>query len=105
VLLSVTKYPYYYKNSFANSLYDLKWLDNMYTGPQILDKYSQKIVWTYRTGPIHVNRTVDWPLSELHLMKLHQILKSVLPEDEDGASPRNVVFKRIDAALRPRKLY
>ena len=28
-----------------------------------------------------------------------------LPEDGDGASPRNVVFKRIDAAVRPRKLY
>jgi hypothetical protein len=30
---------------------------------------------------------------------------SVLPEDGDGASPRNVVFKRIDAAVRPRKIY
>jgi hypothetical protein len=30
---------------------------------------------------------------------------SVLPEDGDGASPRNVVFKRIDAAVRPRRLY
>jgi hypothetical protein len=29
----------------------------------------------------------------------------VLPEDGDGASPRNVVFKRVDAALRPRRLY
>jgi hypothetical protein len=29
---------------------------------------------------------------------------SVLPEDGDGASPRNVVFKRIDAAVRPRRL-
>jgi hypothetical protein len=29
----------------------------------------------------------------------------VLPEDGDGASPRNVVFKRIDAAVRPRRLY
>jgi hypothetical protein len=28
-----------------------------------------------------------------------------LPEDGDGASPRNVVFKRIDAAVRPRRLY
>jgi hypothetical protein len=28
-----------------------------------------------------------------------------LPEDGDGASPRNVVFKQIDAAVRPRKLY
>jgi hypothetical protein len=27
------------------------------------------------------------------------------PEDGDGASPRNVVFKRIDAAVRPRRLY
>jgi hypothetical protein len=26
-------------------------------------------------------------------------------EDGDGASPRNVVFKQIDAAVRPRKLY
>jgi hypothetical protein len=32
-------------------------------------------------------------------------IKSVLPEDGDGASPRNVVFKRIDAAVRPRKLH
>jgi hypothetical protein len=32
-------------------------------------------------------------------------VKSVLPEDGDGASPRNVVFKRIDAAVRPRKLH
>jgi hypothetical protein len=32
-------------------------------------------------------------------------LKSVLPEDGDGASPRNVVFKRVDAAVRPRRLY
>jgi hypothetical protein len=32
-------------------------------------------------------------------------VKSVLPEDGDGAIPRNVVFKRIDAAVRPRKLY
>jgi hypothetical protein len=32
-------------------------------------------------------------------------VKSVLPEDGDGASPRNVVFKRIDAAVRPRRLY
>jgi hypothetical protein len=31
--------------------------------------------------------------------------QSVLPEDGDGASPRNVVFKRIDAAVRPRRLY
>jgi hypothetical protein len=30
---------------------------------------------------------------------------SVLPEDGDGASPRNVVFKRVDAAVRPRRLY
>jgi hypothetical protein len=29
----------------------------------------------------------------------------VLPEDGDGARPRNDVFKRIDAAVRPRKLY
>jgi hypothetical protein len=28
-----------------------------------------------------------------------------LPEDGDGASPRNVVFKRYDAAVRPRRLY
>jgi hypothetical protein len=28
-----------------------------------------------------------------------------LPEDGDGASPRNVVFKRVDAAVRPRRLY
>jgi hypothetical protein len=28
-----------------------------------------------------------------------------LPEDGDGASPRNVVFKRIDAAVRPRRLH
>jgi hypothetical protein len=32
-------------------------------------------------------------------------VKSVLPEDGDGASTRNVVFKRIDAAVRPRRLY
>jgi hypothetical protein len=32
-------------------------------------------------------------------------VKSVLPEDGDGASPRNIVFKRIDAAVRPRRLY
>jgi hypothetical protein len=32
-------------------------------------------------------------------------VKSVLPEDGDGARPRNVVFKRIDAAVRPRKVY
>jgi hypothetical protein len=32
-------------------------------------------------------------------------VKSVLPEDGDGASPRNVVLKRIGAAVRPRKLY
>jgi hypothetical protein len=31
--------------------------------------------------------------------------KTVLPEDGDGASPRNVVFKRVDAAVRPRRLY
>jgi hypothetical protein len=31
--------------------------------------------------------------------------RKVLPEDGDGASPRNVVFKRIDAAVRPRRLY
>jgi hypothetical protein len=30
---------------------------------------------------------------------------SILPEDGDGASPRNVVFKRIDAAVRQRRLY
>jgi hypothetical protein len=30
---------------------------------------------------------------------------SVLPEDGDGDSPRNVVFKRVDAAVRPRRLY
>jgi hypothetical protein len=30
---------------------------------------------------------------------------SVLPEDGDGASPRNVVFKWIDAAVHPRRLY
>jgi hypothetical protein len=29
----------------------------------------------------------------------------VSPEDGDGASPRNVVFKRVDAAVRPRRLY
>jgi hypothetical protein len=29
----------------------------------------------------------------------------VLPEDEDGASPRNVVFKRVNVADRPRRLY
>jgi hypothetical protein len=28
-----------------------------------------------------------------------------LPEDGDGASPRNVVFKRVNAAVRPRRLY
>jgi hypothetical protein len=28
-----------------------------------------------------------------------------VPEDGDGASPRNVVFKRINAAVRARKLY
>jgi hypothetical protein len=33
-----------------------------------------------------------------------QYVKSVLPEDWDGASPRNVVFKRVDAAVRPRRL-
>jgi hypothetical protein len=32
-------------------------------------------------------------------------VKSDLPEDGDGASPRNVVFKLIDAAVRPRRLY
>jgi hypothetical protein len=32
-------------------------------------------------------------------------VKSVLPEDGDGASPRNVVFKRADAAERLRRLY
>jgi hypothetical protein len=32
-------------------------------------------------------------------------VKSVLPEDGDGARPRNVVFKRIDAAVRPKRLY
>jgi hypothetical protein len=32
-------------------------------------------------------------------------VKSVLLEDGDGASPRNVVFKWIDAAVRPRKLF
>jgi hypothetical protein len=31
--------------------------------------------------------------------------KTDLPEDGDGASLRNVVFKRIDAAVRPRRLY
>jgi hypothetical protein len=31
--------------------------------------------------------------------------RTALPEDGDGASPRNVVFKRIDAAVSPRKLY
>jgi hypothetical protein len=31
--------------------------------------------------------------------------KTVLPEDGNGASPRNVVFKRTDAAVRPRRLY
>jgi hypothetical protein len=34
-----------------------------------------------------------------------QCVKSVLPEDGDGASPRNVVFKRVNAAVRPRRLY
>jgi hypothetical protein len=34
-----------------------------------------------------------------------RLAKSVLPEDGDGASPRNVVFKRVDAAVRPRRLY
>jgi hypothetical protein len=29
----------------------------------------------------------------------------LLPEDGDGASPQNVVFKRVDAAVRPRRLY
>ena len=28
-----------------------------------------------------------------------------MPEDGDGASSRNVVFKRIDAAVRPRRLH
>jgi hypothetical protein len=28
-----------------------------------------------------------------------------LPEDGDGASPRNIVFKRVDAAVLPRRLY
>jgi hypothetical protein len=28
-----------------------------------------------------------------------------LPENGDGASPRNVVFTRVDAAVRPRRLY
>jgi hypothetical protein len=32
-------------------------------------------------------------------------LKPILPEDGDGASPRNVVFKRVDMAVRPRRLY
>jgi hypothetical protein len=31
-------------------------------------------------------------------------VKSVLPEDGDGTSPRNVVFNRVDAAVRPRRL-
>jgi hypothetical protein len=30
---------------------------------------------------------------------------SVLPEDGDGASPQNVVFEGVDAAVRPRRLY
>jgi hypothetical protein len=31
--------------------------------------------------------------------------KTDLPEDGDRASPRNVVFKWVDAAVRPRRLY
>jgi hypothetical protein len=30
---------------------------------------------------------------------------SVLPEDGDGVSPRNVFFKSFDVADRPRRLY
>jgi hypothetical protein len=30
---------------------------------------------------------------------------AVLPEDGDGASPQNVVFKSIDAVDGPRRLY
>jgi hypothetical protein len=30
---------------------------------------------------------------------------SVLPEDGDGTSPRNVVFKPVKTADRPRRLY
>jgi hypothetical protein len=31
--------------------------------------------------------------------------KTVLPEDGDGASPQNVVFKPVNSADRPRRLY
>jgi hypothetical protein len=34
-----------------------------------------------------------------------QYVKSVLPEDGDGASPRNIVFKPVDVADGPRRLY
>jgi hypothetical protein len=36
---------------------------------------------------------------------LGRTAKLILPEDGDGAGPRNVVFKRIDAAVRLRRLY
>jgi hypothetical protein len=46
-----------------------------------------------------LNFTMNYRLTFL------KYVKSVLPEDGDGASHRTVVFKRVDAAVRPRRLY
>jgi hypothetical protein len=47
---------------------------------------------------------IQYSLLECTAASTHYV-ESVLPEDGDGASPRNVVFKRFDAAVRPTRLY
>jgi hypothetical protein len=92
-----------------------RWEDNIKTDLQVVGW--EGVDWIYMAQDRErwralVNAVMNLPVQYSLLgrtaasIRLNTTFRGlVLPEDGDGASPRNVVFKRIDAAVRPRKLY